>query len=741
MASLNLHNHANLVGAYIVRAPHCEGLGITVGGSQIAVDDIAGSLYCRRTLSSQYTAGYASTSLTQTLDPTNVWASYDPLTSIPAWLTSDGIPTAGGIVLDNDASVTRSNQTLSNVMFGIKFTFADEQSLLKVHIGEWSMTLRPYADVVFDDGLVTKLQMMLETDHEYGLVIEQKQDVLPQSTTLIIRIDGVAFTDCAPRVFSATGALSLVGNRVTVSGWRQGVGALIAPTLSLVQKRADGLIYDVDSSGNLYQAAVRNNYWIGGMWSYEDGGTEYQFASFVGVNYAAQGVLQRRTLPGGSWSDVLTFPQSYSGGTPYGVWFAMQQWNFARDNRGWIYVQAYGLGTWKYTEPQPDPLPMIYRSKDNGTTWEQLPLAHGMFSFEQLRHGHALWYHPDKDVLYASFGEYGTYNVFKFSNLSAANVADVTVAPIPWISRKGPLSTRYNGTSTLFVPPDEYPITFLRLDTNTDTWHAGPLHYGLFGGIKFALAPVPTEFGTLMLSDSTNFPEMPPLLLAYSAQYGTLEDVTETRMHSRSRTAIKAVGDAVYFAWQNPPIAHNLGTANLVKNDASGLAVHEYWNGSSWIEMSVTPTADGYSLPTDITDWHRASAAELGCKAWTQNKMFWTRMRCTDDFATGKTASLADDYNAHPALLAIYSAYGDSCDTEVEWLIKDELNDNGRDICFYEPGKTLVAWTTMPFTLAVSGTLDSTSLDPESIRAESDGAHVDISYVGTPPFRIERRVL
>ena len=74
--------------------------------------------------------------------------------------------------------------------------------------------------------------------------------------------------------------------------------------------------------------------------------------------------------------------------------------------------------------------------------------------------------------------------------------------------------------------------------------------------------------------------------------------------------------------------------------------------------------------------------------------------------------SIADDYDAHPVVLGILSANGDSTDTEVEYAIKTGSANDGRDICFYESGKTGATWTTMPFAIEASGTFTTQDLDP-----------------------------
>lgn len=701
MPTLNLHNHGGLTGNRLIRVPHAGGYGLTVGGSQIPVDDLGGQLYIKRSISGTYSAAYAATSETQTLDPASVWATYDPLTTLPAWLTSTGTATAQGIALNNQL-IRRTAQTVNNLVWGFEFDLPLFASIT-VSIGTWSMTVQAGNPVVtFADGLTATLHKTpLAGTHT--LVIEQKAATgVSQTTTLLIRLDDVTLTDCVPSLFGATADLTISG-RATVRGWRQDVTALRAPTLSLVRMRGStAAVMDVDPSGTVHtEYPFRAEYWGVGLWSYTYQGQNYQLASWVGESMLYQGIIARRQLPNHAWQDVFEFPASTYNETEYGAWFAMNQWNFAQDSRGWLYLQSYGLGTWNTNA---DPLPQVWRSRDNAATWEMLPLTRASgFGLEQMRHGHSLYYHPDADVLYATYGEYGTYNVYKFANLSATNVAQVTVEPLPWASRKGPLSARHNGTSVIFCPPDEWPVAFMRLDTETDTWRIGPLHHGLLGNLKFGLTPVPTDFGTLLLSDGTNVPELPPQML----------------VSSQSGTHVRYAGDYVCFGWTSPPTGHCHGMASALKS--GGTAVHEYWNGTAWVALTATSITDGYSLSGAATGWARRRASAFGLGEGlsgtyspepVNDPMFWTRIRVTANYPSDITPIVADNFATHPVIIGLLSAHGDSCDTEVEYAVKTTAAIDGRDICFYEPGKTGAAWTQMPFAIDAVGEFATQDLDP-----------------------------
>jgi hypothetical protein len=720
MANLNLHNYGGLTGNQIVRVPHCGGKGLTVGGSQIDVDDMGGQLYIKRNLSStNYIATYAVTSNTQTLAPANVWDSYDALTSsIPEWLTSSGTIDANGVHLDGIDSLLRTNQALTNIIWGFKFKL-DRPGSIKISVGSWSAEIISGTNyITFRDGSISPLKLYIHDSEFYDVILQQKQSVVSQTATMIFRLGNITVTDVASETFSSTDTLKIEGE-VTIKGWRQGVSAELSPTLSLVESRSAGTYNDVDSNNNLYWGEMKTGYFNTSLYSYKYNNTEYQLAGWTKNDYTGAGYIEQRTLPNGAWTKILDIPQSYVGGVEQGTWFPMRQWNWAQDSRGWLYLGTYGLGTpFASSAPYPDPPPSVYRSRDNGATWERLPDPDNI---NGQRHCHSIYYNPDHDTLYVSYGEYGQTNLYKYSNLSDTTVGDLVVSKLQLVSRKGGISTRYNGTETLFLPPDEFPVSFIRVNMDTDTVYAGAAHRGLFGCIKFALAPIPTDFGTLLLSDATNPPEIPGIFLSYIKSSDTIEDVTYTN-YRHSAGTIRYTDDIAYLGWNSPPIAH-AGTNGF---KTGGAAVHEYWNGNSWVEMTVASVTNGYSLPTDITDWGKAKPSDFGVTAWSDEYCYWTRIRVTANYPSGKSAYASDDYDHHRVLLAIYSAYGDSCDTEVEWKIKTDdpyaEGSSSRDILFWESWKQKAVWSEMPFQLTASGSLNSTTLDPQETILEPSGS-------------------
>ncbi|NTW61853.1 hypothetical protein HGB25_00335 [Candidatus Saccharibacteria bacterium] len=722
---VNLHNRGALNGSYIVRVPHAENLGLSIGGTPVEVDVMGDNMYIKRALTgSVYEAGYADLVGLPLINPSSVWTTYHDLKTVPAWITTTGTAGATGITISSGQSVSRSSQLVTHIMWGFVIKLSSGSSS-NIALGSWNFTLTSGSNnVTYSTGASDNLTSAVPVGTDIQIVIEQRESTKTQETTFIVRLGSEAtLTDVCPSSFGETGALSITAGgsgSVTVSGWRQDVCSDINPTLSLVKTRtgstALNYFYDSDSSGQLYAPPAGST----SNWIFNRGGVDYRLTSYTGV-------VKRTVLPSGTEDTVLTFPTPEPSALYSGSFWVHGHWGFAEDIRGYLYTLTYSnLRMWHGApDPLPSPGPMLYRSRDDGITWELVPVAPGVYDRGlgegvDSRHGHSLYYNPVLDVLFATYGECNMLNnTLKFSNLGDTNRDNIICTPLAKVNRKGSLGTSWDGRTNIFhCPPDNYPVTTLRLNAETGVYTFGPRHRGVYGCLKFNSSPVPTQLGLLHLTDADKMNESPVVAMAYATSTGTTEDVSEnpgqqTYSHSSTNASVKDVGDILYMGWDCPPTG--FATRYLNNQPSGGTLAHEYWNGTTWVSLS--PTGDTnltgaiitssahYSTSVDysynITDWARRAPSDFSFSAWVNEPLYWTRIRCTQTYSVAPDSHYWWDRHdsTHSVMRGIYHVQGDVNDTEVEYAL-DSSSSVGMSL--WRPGKKSVVWGAMPLMVDVS---------------------------------------